>query len=91
MSAPRLLFCGIEAFSMEKMYFDSYKAWMCEGIWEFSDDNTAQGGPFRYYLFYDNNTNRTFHINTILYHPGKDKSIMLRQMDLIAMSFRISS
>ena len=78
-------------FSMEKMYFDSYKAWMCEGIWEFSDDNTAQGGPFRYYLFYDTNTNRTFHINTILHHPGKDKSIMLRQMDLIAMSFRISS
>ena len=76
-------------FSIEKINFNSYKAWLCTGMWESSDDITAQGGPFRHYIFYDANKNMTFHINTLLYHPGKDKSIFLRQLELIAKSFSI--
>ena len=78
-------------FSIEKMYFNHYQSWECTGIWESSDDISAKGGPFRSYLFYDATTDRTFHINTIVHHPGRDKSIFLRQLELIAKTFSIKS
>ncbi len=73
-------------FKLEKIYFDNYKGWQCSGVWESSDSLDAKGGPFYSYLFYDNNSDRTFHINTLVHNPGKPKAVFIRQMRLIAKS-----
>lgn len=75
-------------FKMQKVYFDRKKAWKISGIWESIKE--PQGGPFLSYIFYDKSSDKTFHLNMLIYHPGKDKSIFLRQMELIAKSFRIT-
>jgi len=74
-------------FKMEKVYFNRIKAWKITGIWESIEE--PQGGPFLSYIFYDKTSDKTYHLNMLIYHPGEDKSIFMRQMDLIAKSFRV--
>ena len=52
------------------------------------DSLDAKGGPFYSYIFYDHHSDRTFHINTLVHNPGKSKAVYIRQMELIAKSFR---
>ena len=75
-------------FELDRIYFNDFKGWQCSGVWESSDSLEAIGGPFYSYIFYDNKTDRTFHINTLVHNPGKSKSIYIRQMGLIAKSFK---
>ena len=77
-------------FKLERIYFNDYKGWQCSGVWESIDSLDATGGPFYSYLFYDNLSDRTFHINTLVHNPGKSKAVYIRQTRLIAKSFRSS-
>ena len=49
----------------------------------------AKGGPFQGYLFYDDESDRTFYITYLVYNPGGRKAFYIRQMDLIARTFRV--
>ena len=73
---------------LERIYFNDYKGWQCSGVWESNDSLEAKGGPFYSYIFYDHHSDRTFHINTLVHNPGKPKAVYIRQMRLIAKSFR---
>lgn len=75
-------------FKLDRIYFNDYKGWQCSGIWESTDSLDAKGGPFYSYIFYDHHSDRTFHINTLVHNPGKSKAVYIRQMELIAKSFR---
>ena len=75
-------------FKLDRIYFNDYKGWQCSGIWESMDSLDAKGGPFYSYIFYDHHSDLTFHINTLVHNPGKSKAVYIRQMELIAKSFR---
>jgi len=75
-------------FKMEKVYFHQRKAWKITGIWESIEE--AQGGPFLSYIFYDKALDKTFHLNMLMYHPGREKTIFMGQLDLIAKSFTVT-
>ncbi len=79
------------AFKLDRIYFNEFEGWQCSGVWESSDSLEAKGGPFYSYIFYDDKTDRTFHINTLVHNPGKSKSLYIRQMRLIAKSFKSTS
>ncbi len=74
-------------FSMEPTKFNSWAAWRITGLWEHADE--AQGGPSIGYLFYDSATDQTFFIFSMIFYPGKDKYVLLRQVDIVAHSFRL--
>mgnify|MGYP001157148570 FL=1 len=73
--------------NLKKTEFLNYDAWLIEGLWETINEVESKGGPFRSYLFYDQIKNNTYHINMLIYHPGNNKSLYLRQMDIIARTF----
>ena len=75
-------------FKIEPVSFNNWGAWKITGLWESIEE--AQGGPFISYLFYDESTNRTFFIHLMIFHPGKDKYLLLRQVDIVAHSFSIT-
>ena len=75
-------------FNIEPVSFYHWGAWKITGLWESIEE--AQGGPFISYLFYDEATNRTFFIHLMIFHPGKDKYLLLRQVDIVAHSFSIT-
>jgi len=77
-------------FQLRMMKFKGNNAWRGDGVWETIDKQEAKGGPFRSYLFYDLKTHRTYHINILIHNPGNDKSIYLRQLDMIVKTFRRS-
>ena len=78
-------------FKLDKTFYNNEVAWRAQGIWETIDLKEAKGGPFRSYLIYDSKQNKTYHLNFLIHHPGNDKSIFMRQMDMIVKSFRIDS
>ncbi|MBJ11987.1 MAG: hypothetical protein CMG62_02760 [Candidatus Marinimicrobia bacterium] len=75
-------------FKLKKTNFLGYSAWYSDGIWESINKNESKGGPFRSYLFYNERKNLTYHINMLIYHPGNNKSLYMRQMDMIAKTFQ---
>ena len=75
-------------FKIEPVEFNNCGAWKITGLWESIEE--AQGGPFISYLFYDEATDRTFFIHLMIFHPGKDKYLLLRQVDIVAHSFRLT-
>ena len=76
------------SFKIEPVEFNNWGAWKITGLWESIEE--AQGGPFISYLFYDEATDRTFFIHLMIFHPGKDKYLLLRQVDIVAHSFRLT-
>ena len=76
-------------FKIEPFTFNDYGAWKISGLWESIEE--AQGGPFISYLFYDEANDRTYFIHLSIFHPGNDKSLLLRQVDIVAHSFKIVS
>ena len=76
-------------FKLDKTNYRKSYAWRAQGVWETIDLKESKGGPFKSYMFYDELNNRTFHINYLIHHPGKDKSIFMRQMDMIIKTFKI--
>ena len=75
-------------FNLKKTKFINHDAWLIEGLWETINDVESKGGPFRSYLFYDKIKNQTYHINMLIFHPGNNKSLYIRQMDMMARTFR---
>ena len=90
-SIPRNYFGNIQyadyLFTIQPELFNSKGAWKATGLWESIQE--AQGGPFIAYLFYDEATDRTYFIHIMIFHPGKDKYMLLRQVDIVAHTFRI--
>jgi len=78
-------------FKMDKVDVNGLNAFRADGLWETIDIKEAKGGPFRSYIFYDEKRDKTFHLNFLIHHPGNDKSIFMRQLDLIAKSFKALS
>lgn len=74
-------------FKMEPVSFNQWGAWRFSGIWEHLEE--AQGGPFISYLFYDETSDRTYFLHTMIFHPGRDKYLLLRQVDMVAHSFSL--
>ncbi len=76
-------------FELDKSNYKNYPSWRATGIWETIDPQQSKGGPFRSYLFYDPKQDVSYHVNYLIHHPGHDKSIFMRQLDLIVKSFKI--
>ena len=72
-------------FKIEPNKFNDRGAWKITGLWENIDE--AQGGPFIAYLFYDEKQDRTYFIHIMIFHPGQDKYMLLRQVDIVAHTF----
>jgi hypothetical protein len=75
-------------FNIEPHRFKDWGAWKITGLWESIEE--AQGGPFISYLFYDQSSDRSYFINMLIFHPGNDKYLLLRQVDIVAHSFKIN-
>ena len=77
-------------FKLDKTNHGDTFAYRAQGIWETVSLKESKGGPFRSYLFYDSVNDLTYHLNFLIHHPGDDKSIFMRQMDMIIKTFRTS-
>ena len=75
-------------FKLDKTNHGDTFAYRAQGIWETVSLKESKGGPFRSYLFYDSVNDLTYHLNFLIHHPGDDKSIFMRQMDMIIKTFR---
>lgn len=69
----------------EPVEFGEWDAWRVEGLWEHKEE--VKGGPFISYVFYDEKSDRLFHINLLVYNPGRTKIVSLRQMEIMARTF----
>ena len=69
----------------ESVDFIGQKAWRVEGLWEHNKE--VKGGPFISYVFYDEKSDRLFHLNFLVHSPGQKKIISLRQMEIMAHTF----
>ena len=78
-------------FELDKISHGDTFAWRAQGIWETISLKESKGGPFRSYLFYDSKNDRTYHLNYLIHYPGKNKSIYMRQMDIIVKTFELKS
>ena len=74
-------------FHTKPILFNEWSGWRLTGLWESIEE--AQGGPFIAYTFYDGITDRTYYIHTLIFSPGEDKYLFLRQLDIIAHSFYV--
>ncbi len=74
-------------FKVEPTEFNDWYGWRFTGLWESLTE--AQGGPFIAYLFYDGLTDRTYYFHLMIFHPGKKKYLLLRQLDIIAHTFYV--
>lgn len=72
--------------SVEKTSFLKREAIKIEGLWE--NRNLMAGGPFRTYCFHDPNTRGFYMVDVALFAPGVPKEPYLRQLDIIAHTFR---
>ena len=77
-------------FKLDKTNHGDTFAYRGQGIWETVSLKESKGGPFRSYLFYDSVNDLTYHLNFLIHHPGDDKSIFMRQMDMIIKTFGTS-
>ena len=59
-----------------------------EGLWE--NDEKMAGGPFRNYTFYDKESGRIYQIDIAVYYPAGKKETFLRQLDVMARTFKTS-
>lgn len=63
--------------------FDALRMW---GLWY--HEEKPQGGPFMTYAFYDSYTDQSFIIDMLVYSPGERVLSYLRQMEIMATTFR---
>lgn len=74
-------------FNIKPTMFNVWSGWRITGLWESLDE--SQGGPFIAYTFYDGITDRTYYIHALIFNPGEDKYLLLRQLDIIAHTFYV--
>lgn len=79
----------------ENIDFLGHFAYETRGLWHMIDrDETGKmieygmGGPFVNYTFYDQSSGRLYMIDGMVFAPGYDKREFLRQMEVIAHTFR---
>lgn len=72
--------------TVDTVDFLGRRAIMIQGLWE--NDEKQAGGPFKSYAFYDAPTRRVYVIDLSLFRPGEPKEPILRQLDVIAHTFR---
>ncbi|NNF04440.1 MAG: DUF4837 family protein, partial [Rhodothermales bacterium] len=70
-------------------------AYETRGLWHMVGEDAAgsmleygMGGPFVNYAFYDQETGRVYMIDGMVFAPNYDKREFLRQMEVIAHTFR---
>lgn len=66
---------------------DEYDAVIMEGYWENSED--LFGGPFICFFIYDRVKSRLWVVDCLVYAPGFDKHVFIRELHAIAETFRI--
>ncbi len=71
-------------FFLNKGINANWYDWSAKGVWESIAE--PLGGPFSFFIKYDNLNNRIFLIQTLIHYPGENKSNYLRQMELISSS-----
>ena len=49
--------------------YNNYTAWRATGVWETLDLVESKGGPFRSYVFYDQEKDFTYHVNYLIFYP----------------------
>lgn len=72
----------------DQVQLGKWEAWRIEGLWEHKSE--VKGGPFVSYLFYDEPSDRFFHINCLIHYPGGKKIILLREMETMVYTFSTS-
>jgi len=75
-----------EDLRMEAVTFAGRPAHKLSGLWE--NEEREVGGPFRSYCFADSASARLFLIDLAMFAPEARKEPYLRQLDLIAQTFR---
>ena len=75
-------------FKIEPSTFNGFGSWKISGLWESIEE--AQGGPFISHLFYHEKSDRTYFIHSMIFHPGRDKYLLLKQVDIVAKTFYTS-
>lgn len=65
--------------------FGQWEALKMTGLWYHQEK--AQGGPFCSYAFYDAFSDRTFFIDMMVYAPGEQLTVYLRQMEIMMKTF----
>ncbi|MFQ5706988.1 MAG: DUF4837 family protein [bacterium] len=72
----------------EEIEFLGRPALLTQGLWE--NVEKVAGGPFRNYCFYDLATERIYMIDIAVFYPAGPKEPFLRQLDIMAHSFKTS-
>lgn len=77
-----------EPVTTTEVNFQNRRALYLRGLWE--NNKKVGGGPFRMYCFFDEQTERIYFIDMHMFAPDLKKSKMhyLRQMDIIAQTFK---
>ncbi len=68
--------------------FETRGLWRMVGVEDGRKIEFGMGGPFITYAFYDEPTRRLYMIDGMVFAPGYDKREFLRQMEVIAWTFR---
>ncbi len=76
----------VEVFQSD---FSGKLAVVLRGLWE--NQETWTGGPFKSYAFVDLELDRFFFIDVGVFSPNKQKETYLRQLDLMANTFRTAN
>lgn len=76
-----------EDVTISQVAFAGKLAVRLEGLWE--NVQAWQGGPFKCYALVDASQKRFYLINIGVYAPNRDKALHLRQLDVLAHTFRI--
>ena len=71
---------------VERGEFLGRKAFIVQGLWE--NEKEVAGGPYKAYCFYDSTTKRVYMIDIAVFAPGQRKMPFLRQLEVIAHTFR---
>lgn len=70
----------------EEIDFLGRSTLLLQGLWE--NVEKVAGGPFKNYSFYDTASQRIYMIDIAVYYPGGEKEPFLRQLDIMAHTFK---
>ena len=75
---------------VERTTFNGREAHRITGLWQNDTPEAgyAAGGPFYCYGFHDSHTKRLYLVDGAVFAPGMNKEPYLRQLDIIAHTFR---
>ncbi len=69
--------------------FSNKYAQETRGLWK--TNNLSMGGPFLGYTLVDEELNRVYYIEGFVYSPGKSQRDIMREMEVILNTFKVSS